>query len=167
MQRLVLFLSVRIFLAAYAKKILLFYPSPFLPSLSPARMLLKTATNVIKKIAPRRFVLWLITIVKADNFVWRDHGLIHVIITFFCRPLFLIPSRSFSTWAPHGPKFLHVNSTKGCFAFKDLPPSSVVNSRYINFLCSLCLGQFQLQVLSRCGHSVHEDAPDKVRSSLR
>ena len=48
-----------------------------------------------KKIAPRRFVLWLITIVKADNFVWRDHGLIHVIITFFCRPLFLIPSRSF------------------------------------------------------------------------
>ena len=35
MQRLVLFLSVRIFVAAYAKKILLFYPSPFLPSLSP------------------------------------------------------------------------------------------------------------------------------------
>ena len=120
-----------------------------------------------KKIAPRRFVLWLITIVKADNFVWRDHGLIHVIITFFCHPLFLIPSRSFSTWAPHGPKSLHVNPTKGCFAFNDLPPSSVVNSRYINFLCSLCLGQFQLQVLSRCGHSVHEDAPDKVRSSLR
>ncbi|XP_073253213.1 protein phosphatase methylesterase 1-like isoform X1 [Porites lutea] len=27
-------------------------------------------------------------------------------------------------------------------------------------------GQFQLQVLSRCGHSVHEDAPDKVAEVL-
>ena len=126
-------------------------------------MLLKTATNIIKRIAQGRFVLWLITMVKADNFVWRDHDLIHVIITFFLSPVIF---NSFSiSWAPHGPKFLHVNPTKGCFAFNDLPPSSVVNSRYINFLCSLCLGQFQLQVLSRCGHSVHEDAPDKVRSS--
>ena len=143
-------------------------------------MLLKTATNVIKSIAQRRFVLWLIMIINADNFVSRDHDLIIVIILLkgrkvraegpklkFFSPVILIPSRSFSTWAPHGPKFLHVNPTKGCFAFKDLPPSSVVNSRYINFLCSLRLGQFQLQVLSRCGHSVHEDAPDKVRSSLR
>ena len=143
-------------------------------------MLLKNATNVIKSIAPRRFVLWLITIITADNFVWREHDLIIVIILlkgrkvraegpklhFFFRPLFLILSRSFSTSAPHGPKFLHVNPTKGCFAFKDLSPSSVVNCHYINFLCSLCLGQFQLQVLSRCGHSVHEDAPDKVRSSF-
>ena len=96
MQRLVLFLSVRIFLAAYAKKILLFYPSPFLPSLS--RMLLKTATNIIKRIAQGRFVLWLITMVKADNFVWRDHDLIHVIITFFLSPVIF---NSFSIFLGH------------------------------------------------------------------
>ena len=43
-------------------------------------MLLKTATNVIKSIAQRRFVLWLIMIINADNFVSRDHDLIIVII---------------------------------------------------------------------------------------
>lgn len=26
----------------------------------------------------------------------------------------------------------------------------------------LCAGKFQMQVLSHCGHTVHEDTPDKV-----
>ena len=29
----------------------------------------------------------------------------------FCRPPFLILSRAFYIWVPHGPKFLHVNPT--------------------------------------------------------
>ena len=40
----------------------------------------------------------------------------------FC--LLIIPCQSFSTWAPHGPKFLHVNPTMSCYAFFTtfLPP---------------------------------------------
>ena len=26
----------------------------------------------------------------------------------------------------------------------------------------LCVGKFQMQVLTGCGHAVHEDVPDKV-----
>ena len=44
---------------------------------------LKNRRKRHKKNSPGRFVLWLITIVKAVNFVWRDHDLMHVIITFF------------------------------------------------------------------------------------
>ena len=28
------------------------------------------------------------------------------------------------------------------------------------------IGKFQMQVLSGCGHSVHEDAPDKVSTPI-
>ena len=68
--------------------------------------------------------------IKADHFVWCYHELIIMIILLkgsyqrqqrkqkgpncifvFCHPPFLILSRPFSTWAQHGPKFLHVNPT--------------------------------------------------------
>lgn len=35
----------------------------------------------------------------------------------------------------------------------------------LNVSC-LLTGKFQMQVLPQCGHAVHEDAPEKVRSHL-
>ena len=31
---------------------------------------------------------------------------------------------------------------------------------YMDFY--LCVGKFQMQILTGCGHAVHEDVPDKV-----
>ena len=36
-----------------------------------------------------------------------------------------------------------------------------LESTYLSLVLSLP-GKFQMQILSGCGHSVHEDAPDKV-----
>ena len=92
----------------------------------------------------RRLFQWLITVIKANHFVWplpqadycnnsaerqlltpvkRTEG--PKLYVCFCRPPFLIPSRIFYIWAPHGPKFLHVNLTQSCSAFQDLPGTRI------------------------------------------
>ena len=81
----------------------------------------------------------LATPLKADHFVFRYRKLIMAerqLLTpvkraeghfCFCRPTFLIPSRTFSTWAPHGRKMSSCNpNVKQCSALQD-PPSARIS----------------------------------------
>ena len=56
--------------------------------------------------------------------------------------------------------FKHLHSLKGTF-WPIVPWSFFV----CLFVC-FSLGKFQMQVLPQCGHAVHEDAPDRVGTSL-
>ena len=44
----------------------------------------------------------------------------------------------------------------------------IYNNNYYHLLVAvymdyyLCVGKFQMQILTGCGHAVHEDVPDKV-----
>ena len=92
----------------------------------------------------RRLFQWLITVIKANHFVWplpqadycnnsaerqlltpvkRTEG--PKLYVCFCRPPFLIPSRTFLIWASPEPKFLHVNPTQSCSTFQDLPGTRI------------------------------------------